>query len=721
MKLPLVFFVLLVFFSSPYAAQSQTIRAMDFRNQNITDILMILAETGRRSIIVDETVMGTATFHFSDSTFEEALSRFADACNLFVERRHGAYFVSRTRITHDGELINVNAEDVDLEMLVRTLSRNLGITIIHDPLPRSTITINSEGAKLIDLLEIIIRRYPDYSIQVENNAYFIRRAQGHQPATTWLGSNSITTTDGLYSMNIQRASFSSIISLLFRTGNREFSLLQRMDTTLDNLFFQDREFDQILRLVLEQANSDFAVIDNVYYIFEVQRRDILKQLSDIIVIQLQHIPVENAVALIPIEFAASSFMRTDTQTNSVFLTGSTLEITPIANFLHMLDVPAEGKSFIRYEIQFLPVRDFISLLPQHLARTGPEVIPGTNAFIVYINEEQQNQFQHHINLVDRVNLGQPVHLRYIRSDELMQFLPPSIKREELFLSADPTLIFFRGTDETYEQFLDHLRLIDQPKPQIRYQLLVVQYQRGNNLNWSRGLTVTKTEEGSERIFSGNFSNLLNIGFDVITQFGYQFALNLNMQIGDDMARVLADTTLNGISGQDVRFENTTTFRFRDTLIDSETGRPFYASIIREIHSGLVLNINGWVSGDGMITMNVNASVSNQDESGNTNIAATTNPPPTSERIVNTQVRTQSGTPVVIGGLLQVEKMESVSRLPVLGRIPLIGRLFQDVILQENITEMVIYIIPHVHMGRPVQAADFSRRINDYYNRLIRRI
>lgn len=617
-------------------------------------------------------------------------------------------------------MINVNAEDVDIEMLVRALSRNLGITIIHDPLPRSTISINSEGARLIDLLEIIVRRYPDYSVLVENNAYFIRRAQSPQATTGWLGSNSITTRDGLFSMNIQRASFSSIINLLFRTGNREFSLLQRMDTTLDNLFFQDREFDQLLRLVLEQANSDFTVIDNIYYIFEVQRRDILKQLSDIIVIQLQHITVENAVALIPTEFAAASFMRTDTRTNSVFLTGSTVEITPIANFLHMLDAPAEGKSFIRYEIQFLPVRDFISLLPQHLSRTGPEVIPGTNAFIVYINKEQQQQFQYHINLVDRVNSGKPIHLRYIRSDELMQFLPPSVTREDIVLSADPTLIFFRGTVETHAQFLEHLRLIDQPKPQIRYQLLVIQYQRGNNLNWSRGLTVTRAEEGSERIFSGNFSNLLNISFDVINQFGYQFALNLNMQIGEDTARVLADTTLNGISGQDVRFENTTTFRFRDTLIDSETGRPFYAAIIREIHSGLVLNINGWVSGDGMITMNVNASVSNQDESG-TNVTATTNPPPTSERVVNTQVRTRSGSPVVIGGLLQVERMESVSRLPVLGRIPLIGRLFQDVIIQENITEMVIYIIPHVHLGRPVQAADFSRRINDYFNRFIRRI
>jgi Flp pilus assembly secretin CpaC len=92
-------------------------------------------------------------------------------------------------------------------------------------------------------------------------------------------------------------------------------------------------------------------------------------------------------------------------------------------------------------------------------------------------------------------------------------------------------------------------------------------------------------------------------------------MQLNLQLGEDKARVLADTTLNGISGQEIKFENTNTFRYRDITIDPETGKPFYTGTTREITSGLVLNINGWVSGDGMITMKVNAAVSKQDESG----------------------------------------------------------------------------------------------------------
>ena len=723
MKLSVGFLLIFLLFTVSLFSQEQNIRAMDFRNQSITDILMVLAEAGRQSIIVDETVMGTATFHFSDSTFEEALYRFTTACNLFVDRRHNAYFVSRIKISTEGELINLNVENVDVEMLVRGLSRSVGKTIIYDQLPRTTISINSERARLIELLEIIIRRHPEYSIIEENNAFYIRRAQENTQNTAGrLGSNSITTRNGLYNMNIQRASLSSILTLLFRTGGREYSMLQRTDSSLDNLYFQDKDFDQLLRLVLEQANCDYVINNSIYYIFEVQRRDILKKLRDVMVIQLRHISAENALALIPNEYAASSFIKTERISNSIYLTGSTEEITPIAEFLAMLDVPVEGMSFMRYEIQFLPVRDFITLLPAELARTSPSVIPGSNSFVVYISEEQKEKFDNFLSLVDRQNAGIPVHLRYIRSDELIQFLPPSVTREELIVSSDPTLVFFRGSQEKYAQFLEHLRLIDQPKPQIRYQLLVVQYQRSENINWSRELNVTSLDNapaaGSPIMFSGTFSNLLNLNFDVISEFGYQFALNLNLQIGEDRAKILADTTLNGITGQDIRFENTTTFRYRDTTIDPDTGRPFYTGVTREINSGLVLGINGWVSGDGMITMNVNANVSKQDESG-ANASATTNPPPTSARVVNTQVRTVSGTPIVIGGLLQVERVENIKRLPVLGKIPLIGRLFQDIVIQENITEMVIYIIPHVHSG-PVLAVDHSRRIEDYFLRYVAR-
>ena len=58
----------------------------------------------------------------------------------------------------------------------------------------------------------------------------------------------------------------------------------------------------------------------------------------------------------------------------------------------------------------------------------------------------------------------------------------------------------------------------------------------------------------------------------------------------------------------------------------------------------------------MITMKVNAEVSKQGTVTN----STTNLPPTSEKIVTSEVRTKSGEPIIIGGLLQTELTENIN-------------------------------------------------------------
>lgn len=701
----------------PSVLPAQMISKMDFRNQSIADILMVLADMGKKSIVIDETVTGTATFYFGESSFEEALRRFAEACNLFVEPLGDAYYVSRMRVTNQNGLVSITAEEVDIETVVKNLARSAGKTILYDQLPRSTITLYNTNSELRNILEVVVKRFSDYTVLEENGAFYIQRAAASSGSTAGrLSSSAITRNGETFAMNIPRGSFTSIIATLFRTGGREYSLLQRIDSTLENLYFEDKTFDQLLHLVLEQGNCDYVESNGVYYIFEIQRRDVLKKFKDTIVVQLQHLSVNEVIPLLPSEYAGPSFIKTNLHTNSLYLTGSTDEIKPIADFIALLDVPLENKNYRRFEIQYLDVKDFITLLPKKLAEIGPTVLPGSNAFIVQVNDEQDREYRDFITLTDIRSGGVPIRLKYITSDELSQHLPPSVAKEEIVLSTDPTLIFFTGTAEKQKQFLADLALVDQPKPQIRYQLLVIQYQKSDNLNWNKSITVSPSSESASRLITGTFSNLLNINFDIVSELGFQLAMQINLQIGEDRARVLADTTLNGLSGQEIKFENTTTFRYRDVAIDPETGKPLYTGTTREINSGLTLGINGWVSGDGMITMQVNAAVSKQDESG-ADTSTTTNPPPTSERIVNTQVRTKSGTPIIIGGLLQVEKVESIKKLPLLGSIPVLGRLFQDRIMSDSVTEMVIYIVPFIHHG-PAIDAEYEKKIDAYFKKFV---
>ncbi len=73
----------------------------------------------------------------------------------------------------------------------------------------------------------------------------------------------------------------------------------------------------------------------------------------------------------------------------------------------------------------------------------------------------------------------------------------------------------------------------------------------------------------------------------------------------------------------------------------------------------------------------------------------TNPPTTTERVVSSRLRTASGVPVVLSGLVQRELSENSKKIPLLGDIPLIGFLFRDIDYVETENELVIYIVPRV--------------------------
>jgi type II secretory pathway component GspD/PulD (secretin) len=186
-----------------------------------------------------------------------------------------------------------------------------------------------------------------------------------------------------------------------------------------------------------------------------------------------------------------------------------------------------------------------------------------------------------------------------------------------------------------------------------------------------------------------------------------------------MASVFADTTLHGVSGQAISFKNTNTYRYRDVAIDPETGKPLYTGVTREIVAGLTLDVTGSVSGDGVITSKVTAQVSRR---GADVTSTTGNPPPTSEKSITTEVRSRSGEPVVLSGLVQDDRAIVSERLPFLSRIPILGLLFRNDTRTREKTEMIIYLVPHLaeEEGEAARAETPDERCLRVYEQYIAR-
>lgn len=692
------FFVLLILLSLgfPFYAQEESSSIyMDFRNQKISDIIYSVADVCGKSVIIDETVTGSATFRFEDSDFESALERFARHCSLYVEKNDGVYFVTKVQVrTIENGMLSVNAEDVQIAPFLNMLSRYTNRTVLSDSLPDTTVTIRVTEASLEDILNLAIVKLPGFCLERIADGFYITKSAGTSSRRS-IDIFTMTESGGKFSCNIQKASFANVIEALFKKGCREYSLLSKPSATLENVSYTDREFNELLSLLLNQCSCDFSVRTDVYYIYEIQKKDVIKKFKETRIIRLKNMSLENLSSVMPNELNAQGFIKQDKSSNSIILTGSASEINPIEEFIKQIDVPLEDRNYKSFYFENANAKDAAALIPKELLLSDIIMLPSDNGFVTQVTNESCAKLSEFIAVIDSRKQSRAVRLKYIKSDELIKSLPQTAGKENVTETSEPTLIFFSGTDSQYEKFLADLNEIDRPKQQIKYQLLVIQRQKTGGLNAGSSFSAENTDSGAGSSWSGMLSNIFSINFDIISKFGVQFAGSLNAELSEGKSRVLADTTLNGISGESLSFSNTNTTRYRDIIVD--TKGDLYTSTTREISSGLTLSINGWAGGDGMVTVKVDAQVSKQgsSESSSGSNAADAMPPSTTEKKVSTNVRTKSGEPVVIGGLFQTEEEISEKRVPLLGKIPLLGWLFKKKVISAVETEFVIYLVPSV--------------------------
>ena len=692
------FFVLLILLSLgfPFYAQEESSSIyMDFRNQKISDIIYSVADVCGKSVIIDETVTGSATFRFEDSDFESALERFARHCSLYVEKNDGVYFVTKVQIrTIENGMLSVNAEDVQIAPFLNMLSRYTNRTVLSDSLPNTTVTIRVTEASLEDILNLAIVKLPGFCLERIADGFYITKSAGTSSRRS-IDIFTMTESGGKFSCNIQKASFANVIVALFKKGCREYSLLSKPSATLENVSYTDREFNELLSLLLNQCSCDFSVRTDVYYIYEIQKKDVIKKFKETRIIRLKNMSLENLSSVMPNELNAQGFVKQDKSSNSIILTGSASEINPIEEFIKQIDVPLEDRNYKSFYFENANAKDAAALIPKELLLSDIIMLPSDNGFVTQVTNESCAKLSEFIAVIDSRKQSRAVRLKYIKSDELIKSLPQTAGKEKVTKKKKQTLIFISGTDSQYEKFLADLNEIDRPKQQIKYQLLVIQRQKTGGLNAGSSFSAENTDSGAGSSWSGMLSNIFSINFDIISKFGVQFAGSLNAELSEGKSRVLADTTLNGISGESLSFSNTNTTRYRDIIVD--TKGDLYTSTTREISSGLTLSINGWAGGDGMVTVKVDAQVSKQgsSESSSGSNAADAMPPSTTEKKVSTNVRTKSGEPVVIGGLFQTEEEISEKRVPLLGKIPLLGWLFKKKVVSAVETEFVIYLVPSV--------------------------
>jgi type II secretory pathway component GspD/PulD (secretin) len=89
------------------------------------------------------------------------------------------------------------------------------------------------------------------------------------------------------------------------------------------------------------------------------------------------------------------------------------------------------------------------------------------------------------------------------------------------------------------------------------------------------------------------------------------------------------------------------------------------------------------------------------------IASNVIAPVFTREIAQSRVAIKNGETIVIGGLMQDQKTQSVDKVPLLGDIPYFGMFFKHTIDTKSKHELLIFLTPHVAM-----APDFLQKMSE---------
>ena len=177
----------------------------------------------------------------------------------------------------------------------------------------------------------------------------------------------------------------------------------------------------------------------------------------------------------------SKLFKIDPNTNSIILSGSIEEIDPIQKFLQEIDRPKDRQKYYRFDLNYLDIKDVKSVIPGPFKHHEFINVPNTNSFVMLLSPEKKEIFDQYLKMIDTSVEVEYVKLKYIKADYLKEHHPPSITQEDIIETGDPSIIFEKGSSDKLDAFYRELELLDRPVPQIRYVLLVIQYQEGESL------------------------------------------------------------------------------------------------------------------------------------------------------------------------------------------------------------------------------------------------
>lgn len=230
-----------------------------------------------------------------------------------------------------------------------------------------------------------------------------------------------------------------------------------------------------------------------------------------------------------------------------------------------------------------------------------------------------------------------------------------------------------------------------------------------------GLNVNQTQtNGRPQLAVSTGENLINAATAAASTFG-NIALLFQSGGGDltflfdaletkGLVKTLAEPTLVALSGDTASFLAGGEFPIPVNAFSggsSNTTVPFVTVQFKQF--GISLAFTPTIQSDGLVNMVVNPEVSSIDPTTSVTVSGISIPG-IKVRRAHTTVELRDGESFTIAGLLANDYQNNISAYPWIGDLPVLGALFRSTSYQQDETELVMVVTPHLVVPRRAPTA-----------------
>ncbi len=461
------------------------------------------------------------------------------------------------------------------------------------------------------------------------------------------------------------------------------------------------------------------------------------------IIPLKYADAAEVSNLIKPLLATDSYMAIYPKTNSVLITDVSSNIHHIAKIIQTLDVAGSKEQVTVIRLNYASAQAISeqitrimqeskdSSLQTGRSRSAPQIKTGirilpdvrTNSLVVVANAQDTEAIR---RLAEQLDVERPigannihvVYLKNARATETADSLTNALTNlritdvleaaQNVNVAADEgtNALIITASTQDYEVIAEIIEKLDIVREQVLVEMLIMEVSEEGlkeiGIDWA---TVDEAVSGSVRFFgatnfgprvdfaSGNLEGLA-VGAWKKSSSGTTIGsmlTALEKQTGVDILSTPHIVTSNHNKAKIIVGENIP-YVVESRITETDPITPTVIDTFEYKDVGISLEITPHISQGGLVRLEIDSEFTKliQGVTG-----TSVNTPTTAKRQAQTVVSMNSGSTIVIGGLIRDDKTTIEKKIPLLGDIPLLGGLFRYHKDQIQKTNLLIFITPYV--------------------------